>query len=143
MATTTFPPFPSYVLGAACCVRGMMALFSLKNGYAHMGLPLEFPPPSHGAPDSTRGLVSPLMYLKGIREISYGVTLIVLQQQGNELAVTTFAAILSLVRFGDGLVVWFNAGERLRFMAWGHWITSFGFVGWVAWRWAGARRMLV
>lgn len=129
---TTFSGIPSYVLGAACVGRGVMGLLSPRNEYGHVGLPLE----PHATTTPATGLdgASPLMYFKGIREVSYGAALMALQHQGDESAVTTFAAILSLVRLGDGLVVWWNGGEKLRSRAWGHWITGFGFIGWVIWR---------
>ncbi|KAM5354454.1 hypothetical protein ACJ41O_001103 [Fusarium nematophilum] len=134
---TTFSSIPSYLLGSACLARGLMALSSPRKEYAHVGLPLESPPPTahqHGS-DGTNGVASPLMYFKGLREISYGLTLVALQRQGNEAGVTTFAAVLSLVRLGDGLVVWLK-GEELRWRAVGHWVTGVGFVGWVIWRWS-------
>ncbi|KAJ3464551.1 hypothetical protein MRS44_009337 [Fusarium solani] len=124
---TTFSSIPPYILGGACVGRGLMALYSPRKEYGHVGLPLE----SLATPQSNQehGGVSPLMYFKGLREISYGLTLMVLQRQGNEDAVTTFAAILSIVRIGDGLVVWLKGGEELRWRAMGHWITGAGFVG--------------
>lgn len=97
-----------------------------------MGLPLEAPSPVE---DASSGLVSPLMYYKGIREISYGATMVALQQQGLDRALTTFLGIISLVRFGDGLVVWLHGGPERRYRAWGHWITGAVFAGWVSWRW--------
>ncbi|KAI1106941.1 hypothetical protein F4804DRAFT_299575 [Jackrogersella minutella] len=135
----TLNPLPAYILGAACFGRGAMAILSPKKEYGNVGLPVEShykgALPTNQQSASNGGFASPLMYFKGIREISYGVTLMVLQQQGNESAVTTFAAILSLVRFGDGLVVWLNGGGELRWKALGHWITGASFVGWVMRRW--------
>ncbi|KAH8672380.1 hypothetical protein BGZ61DRAFT_459221 [Ilyonectria robusta] len=136
---TIFSPIPAYALGAACFGRGVMGVLSPREEYGHVGLPLEShictSPPATADGGSTSGFVSPLMYFKGIREISYGLTMMALQRQGNEDALTTVAAVLTLVRFGDGLVVWLYGGEKLRFRAWGHWITSAGFLGWVMWRW--------
>ena len=132
-----FSALPSYILGTACFGRGVMALLSPQNEYGHVGLPLESQataPAARGS-NSEGGFASPLMYFKGIREISYGLTLVALQRQHNEGAITTFAAILSLVRFGDGFVVWLNGGDELRSRALGHWITGVGFLGWVIWRW--------
>ena len=123
---TTFSSIPAYVLGGACASRGIMAILSPRKEYSNMGLPLEPPRAVNG-----NGSISPLMSFKGLREISYGLTLIAFQWQGNESAVTTFAAILSVVRIGDGLVVWMNGGEKLRWKAAGHWITGAWFVGWV------------
>ncbi|KAM0498253.1 hypothetical protein ACHAP8_006337 [Fusarium lateritium] len=127
---TTFSSISSpNILGAACVGRGIMALFSPRAEYGHVGLLLE-----PGKKSSKTGSVSPLMYFKGIREMSYGMTLMALQWQGNESAVTTFSAILSVVRIGDGLVVWMNGGDELRYKAVGHWITGLWFAGWVIWR---------
>lgn len=137
---TTFSSAPAYVLGTACLGRGLMALLSPRKEYDHVGLPLES---QVAAVSSTtdpnapgNGSVSPLMYFKGIREISYGLVLVALQRQGSEDALTTFAAVLSLVRLGDGLVVWLYGGDKLRWKALGHWITGVGFIGWVTWRWS-------
>ncbi|OTA60766.1 hypothetical protein K449DRAFT_435169 [Hypoxylon sp. EC38] len=125
----------AYIFGTACFSRGVMGVVSPRKEYSNIGLPLESyatatsPTAHHDDPGS--GFASPLMYFKGIREISYGLTLIALQRQANEVGLTTFAAILSLVRFGDGLVVWFHGGDELRYKAWGHWITGAGFLVWV------------
>lgn len=128
MASGCFSPIPAYVLGTACIGRGLMAILSPRSEYAHVGLPLE---PGAG-PGS--GFASPLMYFKGIREVAFGLTLVALQRQAADEAVTTVAAVLSLARFGDGLVVWLHGGEELGWKALGHWITGAGFVGWVVWR---------
>ncbi|KAI1144325.1 hypothetical protein F5Y05DRAFT_418358 [Hypoxylon sp. FL0543] len=129
----------AYILGAACFGRGVMGVVSPRKEYGNVGLPLEsYAPASPTAAhldDPSSGFASPLMYFKGIREMSYGLTLIALHQQANEGALTTFAAILSLVRFGDGLVVWLHGGDELRYKAWGHWITGAGFLAWVVRRW--------
>ncbi|KAI0161892.1 hypothetical protein GGR52DRAFT_561459 [Hypoxylon sp. FL1284] len=124
-------PVTAYILGTACLGRGIMALLSPRNEYGNVGLPLEPQEPTNEPESSSGGLASPLMYFKGIREISYGLALVALQEQGNESALTTFAAVLSLVRIGDGLVVWLCGGDELRWMALGHWITGAGFIGWV------------
>lgn len=133
-------PLPAYILGAACVGRGLMAMLNPRAEYGHVGLPLE--PPAQSSPSvlstaadaHAHGCVSPLMYFKGLREMSYGLTLVALQHQGHAAALTTFAAILSLVRFGDGLVVYLRGGIKLRYRASGHWITAAGFVVWVLWR---------
>jgi hypothetical protein len=121
---TLHSPIPAYLLGTACLGRGAMALFSPHKEYGHVGLPLE----------TSKGHASPLMQFKGIRELSYGAAMVALQWQGHEGALTTIAAILSVVRLGDGIVVWCKGGEELRYRAWGHWVTGMGFAGWVAWR---------
>ncbi|KAK6953485.1 hypothetical protein Daesc_005790 [Daldinia eschscholtzii] len=132
-------PLSSYILGTACFARGLMAIFSPEAEYNNVGLPsdidTEDPPLKNQHDESSTIFTSPLMYFQGIREMSYGLTLVALEWQGNATAVTTFAAVLSLVRFGDGLVVWFNGGDKLKYKAIGHWVTGLSFLGWVARRW--------
>lgn len=130
-----FSPLPSYVLGGACVGRGLMALAYPLQEYAHVGLP-HSPPASASDADHPNAITSPLMYFKGIRELIIGTSLVALQVQRNEDAVTTFATIVALARFGDGTIVWLHGGESLRFRAFGHWLTGVGFVGWVLWRWS-------
>ncbi|XXG99452.1 hypothetical protein Hte_005791 [Hypoxylon texense] len=125
----TFSPAPAYALGTACLGRGLMALLSPREEYGHVGLPLESPVAASSSSTadpsaSGSGFASPLMYFKGIREISYGLALVALQRRGSEDALTTFAAVLSLVRLGDGLVVWLYGGDKLRWKALGHWVTG-------------------
>ncbi|PNY21031.1 Uncharacterized protein TCAP_07292 [Tolypocladium capitatum] len=121
---TLFSPVPAPVLGTGCIGRGAMAIPSPRNEYGHVGLPLESGAAGAG------GVASPLMYFKGIREITFGLTLVALQRLGNE------EAVLSLARVGDGLDVWLHGGEALRWKSLGHWITGAGFAGWVVWRWS-------
>ncbi|KAI8966308.1 hypothetical protein F5Y11DRAFT_189377 [Daldinia sp. FL1419] len=137
-----FSSFSSYILGTACFARGLMAILSPEKEYDNIGLPIDFhtevphsTDPDEDIDDSSISFTSPLMYFKGIREMSYGLTLVALEWQGNTAAVTTFAAILSLVRLGDGLVVWVNGGDKMKFKAMGHWVTSVSFLGWVIRRW--------
>jgi hypothetical protein len=132
MDLVRYIPAPAYILGWACVSRGLMGIYSPRDEYHHVGLPLESRSPTSGAGDD--GVASPAMYFKGIREVTIGMTLALLQHQGNHDGVTTFAAIVSLARFADGLVVWLHGGDKLRYRAWGHWITGATFVGWVFWR---------
>lgn len=104
---TTFSPYPAYILGTACFGRGLMAIASPRDEYSHLGLPLE------SSIQGTVTAVSPLMYFKGLRELSYGATMIALQRRGHVDALTTFAAVLSLVRIGDGVVVWLKGGGEI------------------------------
>ncbi|OTB01388.1 hypothetical protein M426DRAFT_25692 [Hypoxylon sp. CI-4A] len=133
---TTFSPIPAYFLGAACFMRGIMAIFLPREEYDNMGLPLEPGFPGKHDDDISRrnDSVSPLMYFKGLRELTFGASLVAFRWQGHERALTTFTAILSLTRLGDGLVVWLNGGEELRLKAVGHWITAAGFGWWALWR---------
>ena len=74
------------------------------------------------------------MSLKGIREGTYGLALVAFQYQGNEAAVTAFAAILALAGLGDGFIIWFHGGEKLRYKAFGHWFAFGGLASWAWWR---------
>ena len=73
----SFSPVPSYGLGGAYFGRGVMAILSPREEYAHMGLPLESKTTTNIPPmiehKISEGFVSPLMYLKGFREVSYGL----------------------------------------------------------------------
>ncbi|QMW46853.1 hypothetical protein COH20_001970 [Aspergillus flavus] len=135
----TFSPIPAYALGTLTLALGCNALARPGPEYPRFGLPFESaasPASTHGNNKRTLppGAVSPLMYIKGIREMSYGLTLLALQYYRQETAVTIFAAVCALVGLADGFVVWANGGKALRMKAFGHWITCLGFGGWAWWR---------
>ncbi|KAI9042034.1 DUF4267 domain-containing protein [Aspergillus affinis] len=148
MSTTTaaFSPIPSYLLGALCLALGLNSILRPSNEYPRFGLPFESGPVGANArkvkpskPTQPTGAndacVSPLIHLKGIRETSYGLALIALQYQGQDVAVTTIAAICALAGLGDGVVVWKYGEEELRVKkALGHWMAFLGFGGWALWR---------
>ncbi|KAI0164395.1 hypothetical protein GGR52DRAFT_575744 [Hypoxylon sp. FL1284] len=85
-----------------------------------------------GAGASDAGSASPLIYLKGIREVTYGVALVALQYLGQEQAVTVMAGVMSLAGLGDGVIVRLCGGPEFRGMAFGHWGAGIGLVAW-AW----------
>lgn len=130
----------TYLLGAGMLALGLHCVLRPRQEYRRFGLPLESAQP--GA--KTQGH-SPLMLLKGSREVSYGLALIVLQCQGNVNAVTTAVAIISLAGLADGLVVWFHGGQELRIKAFGHWFAFVVLGAWAAWRahqaWEDSRSM--
>lgn len=122
-------PIFAYVLGTGMLLIALNCFLRPRQEYRRFGLPLE-----HAHPNAKTGSHSPLMYLKGSRELTYGLALIVLQYQGNVNAVTTIAAIISLAGLADGLVVWFNSGQELKHKTFGH-LSAFVLVGsWAAWR---------
>ncbi|PWY75998.1 hypothetical protein BO94DRAFT_473795 [Aspergillus sclerotioniger CBS 115572] len=133
---TTFSPIPAYVLGTLILALGTNAIGRPGPEYPRFGLPFEHAAtvPTHANHSPPPGAVSPLMYLKGIRETSYGLALIALQYQGQDTALTTFAAILALTAFADGLLVWRHGGDTLKMKAFGHWLTFVGLAGWSWWR---------
>ncbi|KAB8229768.1 hypothetical protein ETB97_001864 [Aspergillus alliaceus] len=129
-----FSPIPAYVIGTLCLALGINGLSRPSDEYKRFGLPLEKSTTGHRRTIPTSGSVSPLMYLKGIREVTYGLALLAMQYQRQEVAITTLVAIFSLAGLGDGLVVWFFGGDELKKKAFGHWVTFVGFTGWSWWR---------
>ncbi|KAI4866728.1 hypothetical protein F4820DRAFT_241073 [Hypoxylon rubiginosum] len=134
-------PFPSppvaYVLGAGSILIGLHCFLRPREEYGRFGLPLE-PAPRHQkdgtTPTDTAGRASPLMHLKGIREITYGLALGTLQYLGQEDALTAMVGIVSLAGLGDGIIVWLNSGPELRHKAFGHWGAFVALAGWSWWR---------
>lgn len=118
-----------YSLGTLMLLVGLHCFLRPRQEYPRFGLPLE-----NAQPSAKTQTYSPLMFLKGTREVTYGLTLIVLQYQGNVNAVTTFVGILSLAGLADGLVIWFNSGQELRYKAFGHLFLFVVLAGWTAWR---------
>ncbi|KAL4935596.1 hypothetical protein BDV06DRAFT_206705, partial [Aspergillus oleicola] len=138
---STFSSLPTYLIGALCLALGISGFIRPETEYPRFGLPLE--PPASTTPSTPttstnniereRGTVSPLIYIKSIREITYGLALIFLQYQGQEKAITTLAGIFSLAGLGDGFVVWIFGGEE-KWTAFNHWGTFVGLLGWAVWR---------
>ncbi|KAI1841863.1 hypothetical protein JX266_011941 [Neoarthrinium moseri] len=111
-------PIASYMAGAAAITIGLNAIANPRDECECFGLPLEqrklLTTVSDGSTTPVRGIAfSPPMYLKGTRELTYGLGLITLQYQRNEDAVTTFLLLLSLAGLGDGIVV-SRQGRELR-----------------------------
>lgn len=136
-----FSPFHAYAVGAGFLGLGLHAYLRPGLEYTRFGLPLERAAhPRERAiiakpePTSEPGLISPLIYLKATREISYGLALVALQYQGNTAGVTTVTAIISLVALGDGFVVRYRGDGELRHKAWAHWVASAALAAWAGWR---------
>lgn len=133
-------PINAYVVGLGFHAVGLHALLRPRQEYARLGLPFDSAQPHQkdlqGAyiSEQSPGAVSPLIYIKAIRDVSYGLALVGLQYQGNAAGVTTVTAVVALAALGDGLVVWFR-GERVeRWKAMEHWVGSLGLGSWAAWR---------
>lgn len=158
-----FSPIHSYVLGAASVGLGLHAFFRPRQEYARFGLPLEASPPTTTTTTTTAthpgqtakdtiggaqaknknnndrltgedGSASPLIYLKGVREVTYGVAFIALQLQDNAAGITTMAGVMALAAVGDGFLVMFHGGKDETKKAWGHWGAAVGLGSWAAWR---------
>jgi hypothetical protein len=121
-------PWPAYLVGTACIGRGCFAILGPRSEYPRIGLALEASHPD--SPTSSSGQISPLIFFKGVREISYGLTILLLQRQGLDEALTTFALVLAGVRVADGAVVWWKGGEGLRYKSIGHFLTGAMMVYW-------------
>lgn len=135
----TFSPIPSYLLGTLCLALGLNSILRPSNEYPRFGIPFETstsrkPSKPSSTNSASADCISPLIHLKGIRETSYGLALIALQYQGQEVAVTTIAAICAFAGLGDSLVVWKYGNEEYRSKAMGHLLAFLGFGGWAIWR---------
>ncbi|KAI1462682.1 hypothetical protein F4805DRAFT_452507 [Annulohypoxylon moriforme] len=143
------PPIPAYFIGAGSILLGVNCFFRPTQEYGRFGLPLEPAPRSkrdrgekrergergeRRSSSAEEGRASPLIHLKGIREVTYGLSLGVLKWLKHDDAVTAFTAIIALAGLGDGLVIWFNGGEKNRKKAWGHWGAFLILGGWSVWR---------
>ncbi|KAI2470952.1 hypothetical protein F4781DRAFT_155768 [Annulohypoxylon bovei var. microspora] len=141
------PPIPAYFIGAGSILLGVNCFIRPTQEYGRFGLPLEPAPRSKRERGEKRergserrpsgaeeGRASPLIHLKGIREVTYGLSLGVLKWLKHDDAVTAFTAIMALAGLGDGFVIWFNGGEKNRKKAWGHWGTFVILGGWSVWR---------
>jgi hypothetical protein len=115
---SAFSPTPAYSLGALLIGIGAHSFLRPLEEYERFGLPRES---------------SPLMYLKAIRESTYGLALIALQHQGHDNALTTVAAVVSLAGLADGFVIRTHGGP-LKWKAFGHWAFFVVVAGWAWWR---------
>ncbi|KAL2202122.1 hypothetical protein CC79DRAFT_1338217 [Sarocladium strictum] len=136
--------WPAVLVGTACIGRGCFAILGPRSEYPRIGLALEPsspPPPTSKSPSSSAapkaGSISPLIYFKGIRELSYGLTILLLQYQGLDEALTTLTLVLAGVRVADGLVIALRGGEGVRYKCIGHFLTGamMGFWGWKRGQW--------
>ncbi|KAL3476972.1 hypothetical protein BJX99DRAFT_133402 [Aspergillus californicus] len=133
----TFAPLPTYLVSAICLTLGLNGLFRPEAEYSRFGLSIKPAPvpstTSKTTPNSQAPTIFPFVYVKSIREITYGLALIGLQYQNQEAAITTLAAVMSLAGLGDGLVVWLFGGEN-KWTAMNHWTAFVGLLGWAVLR---------
>lgn len=140
-AYTAFSSPCGYAVGTAYILIGVRAYLRPVSEYTRIGLPLERAAHPRARAiiakpelDSEPGVISPLVYTKAGRDVSYGLALIALQYQGNTAGVTTLTAILSLVVLGDGFVVRYRGGDELRHRAWSLWRECFVLGALAGWR---------
>lgn len=122
-------PIFAYLLGTGMLLIALNCFLRPRHEYQRFGLPLE-----SARTSANKKSHSPLVYLKGSRELSYGLALVVLQYQGNVDGVTAIAGIISLAGLVDGLVVWFSGGQGLKHKALGHFFAFVVLGSWAAWR---------
>lgn len=67
-------PLPAYILGTGLVLLSLHAFLRPRQEYHRFGLPLD-----NGQPTTKTQIYSPLMFLKGIHEATYGIAVIVLQ----------------------------------------------------------------
>ncbi|KAH8754355.1 hypothetical protein F5883DRAFT_185928 [Diaporthe sp. PMI_573] len=122
-------PIFAYILGTGLLLIALHCFLRPRQEYRRFGLPLE-----HAQSAAATKSHSPLIYLKGSRELTYGLVLIVLQYQGHVDAITTVLAIISLAALADGLIVWSNSGQGLKHKIFGHLFVFVLLGSWAAWR---------
>ncbi|KAI1088494.1 hypothetical protein F5B19DRAFT_425465 [Rostrohypoxylon terebratum] len=140
------PPIPAYFIGAGSILLGVHCFVRPTQEYGRFGLPLEPAPRAkrdrgekrergeRRSSSAEEGRASPLVYIKGVREVTYGVALGVLKWLKHDDAVTALTAVLALAGLGDGVVVWLHGGEKNRRKAVGHWGAFLILGGWSVWR---------
>ncbi|KAI1380616.1 hypothetical protein F4677DRAFT_192913 [Hypoxylon crocopeplum] len=133
-----------YACSALCIALGVHSYVRPRDEFARFGIPV---PPESSTPKqkptppstTTTALEKgegeyPLMHVKGIRDLTYGIALGAMQYQGLEPAVTIMVGVLSLAGLGDGFVVWMYGGERFKGKLWGHWGAFVVWGSWALWR---------
>ncbi|KAK0103277.1 hypothetical protein ONS95_005310 [Cadophora gregata] len=134
---TFFSPIPSYILGTLFTLSGIISFISPATEYRTFGLPLTSS--NNSKPDSSSSAsppspqISPYVYAKGIRDLTYGFTYFIFQLQGQESAITTFTGIVCIAGFVDGILVWrFVGGWKGK--AFEHWGAIAVLGSWAVWR---------
>ncbi|KAI1798497.1 hypothetical protein F4811DRAFT_548326 [Daldinia bambusicola] len=126
-------PIPIYIIGASSIFLGINCFLRPEVEYHRFGLPLESG--LHQNHAATREeYASPAFYLKGIREITYGLALGTMQYYGHDNAVTIMTAVMSLAGLGDGIIVWLYGGDKAKGKAFGHWGAFAVLSAWSLWR---------
>ncbi|KAI0480924.1 hypothetical protein GGR56DRAFT_671979 [Xylariaceae sp. FL0804] len=141
-SSSSFSPYPAYALAALLVGLALNSFASPRHEHERYGLPLEDHPQqqkqSAGAVPAPASALSPTaagwVYVKGTREISYGVVVALLQYQGLDTALTSVLAVVSFLGLADGYIVGTRGGSRLRHKAAGHGLVGVCIAGWAWWR---------
>ncbi|OJI96544.1 hypothetical protein ASPVEDRAFT_78310 [Aspergillus versicolor CBS 583.65] len=115
---SAFNPLPAYAFGAVLLGIGAHSFLRPTKEYERFGIPRH---------------PSPLIYVKAIRESTYGLAAIALQYQGHDDALTTVVAVTSLAGLADGFLIRAHGGP-LKSKAFGHWAFFVITAGWAWWR---------
>ncbi|KAL2864404.1 DUF4267 domain-containing protein [Aspergillus lucknowensis] len=120
-----FDPVLVAAMSAIFGVRGVRTFLAPESMYKEIGLPLE--PPK---PESSKGTVSPLIYVNALYEIAYGMCLLALKHECQRRALTVLILAGVFMNLGFGIVVWRCSGPK---KASSHWLLGVAFLVWY-WR---------
>ncbi|KAH7398022.1 hypothetical protein BKA64DRAFT_643137 [Cadophora sp. MPI-SDFR-AT-0126] len=139
---SSFSPIPSYILGTLFTLSGIISFISPSTEYKTFGFPI---PSSSPSPSSTisnsssppsHPQISPYVYAKGIRDLTYGLTFFIFQLQGQDSVITAFTGIVCIAGFVDGVLVWtFGGGWKGKAVE--HWGAVAVLGSWGLWRTVG------
>ncbi|KAL4863602.1 hypothetical protein BDV12DRAFT_177297 [Aspergillus spectabilis] len=120
-----FSPQLIWTIANISVVRAVWCWIKPTTQYEEFGLPLEQPqsatsPTSNQAPsteqqqDHQQGFISPLIYIKGIRDFCYGVILLALRDSSDPKPLTILIGVGALMSLGDAFVVWRFGAARAK-----------------------------
>ncbi len=92
--------FPTLVR-TICVTRGLRSIVTPGSQYYEFGVPRE----GSDDPLAREGPVSPFMYVRGIREIGYGVSMEIVGRLHDPRGVTWMLAVGAAMSVGDAVVV--------------------------------------
>ena len=142
---TSFSSIPSYLLGTIFTASGIISFVPPSTEYQTFGFPLptstsipihhlsDTKPPSSARTPPPAPTISPYVYAKGMRDLTYGLTYFIFQLHGQVSAITTFTGIVCIAGFVDGLLVW-RFGGGLRGKAKEHFAAVVVLGSWAGWR---------
>ncbi|KAL4790135.1 hypothetical protein BDV19DRAFT_394379 [Aspergillus venezuelensis] len=103
------------LIGGACCGRGIRSFLQPGRMYWEYGIPREG---SNNAKSRDDGQVSNLIYVQGIRDLAYALTLYAFGAVHNEQAVTIMLIAGAGISLGDAVVVWIFGRRNYQMVLW-------------------------
>ncbi|KAL4938652.1 hypothetical protein BDV06DRAFT_225801 [Aspergillus oleicola] len=103
------------LVGGACCGRGIRSFLQPGRMYWEYGIPREG---SNDPTSRTEGAVSNLIYVQGIRDLAYALTLYAFGSIHDERAVTFMLTAGAGISLGDAIVVWVFGRGNYQMVAW-------------------------